>query len=108
MGGTMGIGRLGYGFMGKPHSLAWRGVRAVGPATLPQPRLVSLWGRQAARLEEARARYGWERAAEHWEAVVDDPHIAIVDNAAPHHPHVQPTPRAPTPGKHPFFQKPPA
>ena len=56
MSDRIGIGMLGYAFMGKAHSLAWRDVEAVGPAGLPQPRLVTLWGRQAARLEEARAR----------------------------------------------------
>src|SRR5258706_1421363 len=106
MSETVGMGMLGYALMGKAHSLAGRDVAAVGPATLPQPRLVSLWGRQAAQLEEARARYGWERAAERWEAVVDDPDIAIVDNAAPNHLHVEPTLRAAKLGKHLFCEKP--
>jgi len=106
MSDRIGIGMLGYAFMGKAHSLAWRDVAAVGPVGLPRPRLVSLWGRHAARAEEARTRYGWERAAASWEAVVDDPDIAIVDNAAPNHLHVEPTLRAAKLGKHLFCEKP--
>jgi len=58
MSDRIGIGMLGYAFMGKAHSLAWRDVAAVGPVGLPRPRLVSLWGRHAARTEEAKTRYG--------------------------------------------------
>src|SRR5213594_2929690 len=52
---------LGYRFMGNAHSRALGAVRQLGAAL--EPRLVSLSGRDAAALEEARTRLGWAEAS---------------------------------------------
>ena len=49
---TIGVGMLGYAFMGKAHSRAFHEVSYLDPPL--QPELVSISGRNRERVEEAR------------------------------------------------------
>jgi predicted dehydrogenase len=51
-GGAIGVGVLGYAFMGKGHSRAFREARALHAPLVPE--LVSLSGRTAEKVEAAR------------------------------------------------------
>lgn len=105
-GGTIGVGMIGSGFMGKTHSIGYRDVGVTAPAAVPRPRLVAIHGRDPARLEDARSRYGWERAVTDWREIIADPSIMLVDNVGPNDLHVEPTIAAARAGKHVYSEKP--
>jgi predicted dehydrogenase len=102
----LGFALLGYGFMGRAHSLALRALPALeeGPAAVP--RLVSICGRDAPAVERARAQYGWAEAVSDWREQVADDRVAIFDNAAPNDLHEEPCLAAARAGKHVFCEKP--
>lgn len=103
---TVGVGMIGYAFMGKTHTLGYRDVAAISAPDVPRPRLVSIYGRNAEKLEIARDRLGWERGVTDWRAIIDDPEITLVDNCGPNALHVEPTIAAMRAGKHVYCEKP--
>jgi predicted dehydrogenase len=102
----VGIGLIGYAFMGKTHTLGYRDVAAISPREAPRPRLVSIYGRDVEKLEEARDRLGWEQAVTDWREIIADPNISLVDNCGPNALHVEPTIAAMRAGKHVYCEKP--
>jgi predicted dehydrogenase len=100
----IGVGMLGYAFMGKAHSRAFHAVRTLDPPLLPE--LVSISGRNRERVEEARARYGWGEAVTEWQDQVVDDRIGLFDNGGPNALHAEPTIAAARVGKHVLCEKP--
>jgi predicted dehydrogenase len=102
----IGVGMLGYAFMGKAHSNA---LRTLAYMTWPPPlvpQLVALAGRDEAAVTEAAARYGYERAVTDWHELVADPRVELFDNVAPNNLHGEPTIAAAEAGKHVVCEKP--
>jgi predicted dehydrogenase len=76
------VALIGYAFMGRAHSNAWRQVgRFFSPRLTP--RLGVICGRDRSRVREAAARLGWEEWATDWREVVGRPDVDIVDVATP-------------------------
>ena len=102
----IGVGMLGYAFMGKAHSNAFR---KIGYMTWPpplRPRLVAIAGRNEEAVAEAATRYGYERWTTQWQELVADPEIGLVDNLGPNDVHAAPTIAAAEAGKHVVCEKP--
>jgi predicted dehydrogenase len=102
----IGIGMLGYAFMGKAHSNAFR---KIGYMTWPpplRPRLVAIAGRNEEAVAEAATRYGFERWTTGWEELVADREIELLDNLGPNDVHAAPTIAAAEAGKHVICEKP--
>jgi predicted dehydrogenase len=57
---AIGVGMLGYAFMGKAHSRAFLAQPTLD--TPLRPELVSISGWNAEKVEEARRRYEWAEA----------------------------------------------
>ncbi len=76
------VALIGYAFMGRAHSNAYR---QVGPFLNPRltPRLKVLCGRDPKAVKSAAASLGWEESATDWRDVVARPDIDIVDVATP-------------------------
>lgn len=104
--GHIGVGMLGYAFMGKAHSNAYRTLAYMTwpPPLLPD--LVALAGRDADAVGEAARRYGYERPVSDWRELVDDDRIGLFDNVAPNHLHGEPTVAAAEAGKPVICEKP--
>lgn len=82
------VALIGYAFMGKAHSNAYRQVRAFFE-TEAQPRMKVICGRDQDKVEAAAEKYGWEEAATDWREVVEREDIDVVDICTPgdsHHP----------------------
>ena len=80
------IALIGYKFMGKAHSNAFRQVRRFFPGKLV-PRLKVICGRDRVGLKAAAQQFGWEEIETDWEKVVRRKDIDIVDVSTPGHLH---------------------
>ncbi|MGV1049847.1 MAG: Gfo/Idh/MocA family protein [Solirubrobacterales bacterium] len=103
---TIGVGMLGYSFMGTAHSFGLRAVGAVAQPPVPRPRLVSISGRDQEAVVAAAERLGWEEPVADWRQQVADERIDLFDNAGPNNLHAEPTIAAARNGKHVFCEKP--
>jgi predicted dehydrogenase len=102
----IGVGMLGYGFMGKAHSIAFRKLEYVASPTPLVPKLVAIAGRNEDAVAEAASRYGYERWTTDWHDLVTDDAIGLFDNGGPNSLHAEPTIAAAEAGKHVLCEKP--
>lgn len=77
------VGMIGYKFMGKAHSNAWRQVSRFFSDLPFRVELATICGRDAEAVERAREAFGWQAAQTDWRKVVADPTIDIIDIATP-------------------------
>ncbi len=102
----IGVGLLGYAFMGKAHSNAYKTLAYMTwpPPLLPQ--LVAIAGRSEEAVSEAARRYGFAEHVTDWRALVADDRIQLFDNSGPNDLHAEPTIAAAEAGKHVICEKP--
>jgi predicted dehydrogenase len=103
---TLGIGILGYAFMGKAHSNAFKKIPYMMYPPAAIPRLVGIAGRAEAAVREAAKRYGYERYYTDWRAMLENDAIDVFDNGGPNDAHAEPCIAAAQAGKHVFCEKP--
>lgn len=103
---SIGIGMLGYAFMGKAHSNALKKIAYVPWPPPYIPRLVAISGRNETAVAEAARRYGYERYFTDWRDLVNDPDVQVFDNGGPNDLHLEPTVAAARAGKHLICEKP--
>ena len=102
----IGVGVLGYGFMGRVHSMTvHRMPQAFWPPPLT-PHLVAIAGRSAEKAADAAVRFDIPRWYERWEDLVADERVELFDNTGPNHLHVEPCLAAAKAGKHILCEKP--
>jgi predicted dehydrogenase len=102
----IGIGMLGYAFMGKAHSNAFKKIAYITWPPPLMPRLVGIAGRDADAVGEAAERFGYEYATGDWRDLVADERIGLFDNGGPNSLHAEPTIAAAEAGKHVICEKP--
>jgi hypothetical protein len=77
---SLNVGMIGYNFMGKAHSNAWR--QAPKFFDLPADIVLhTICGRSARNVESAREQLGWKKSSTDWKGVVSDPEIDLVEFA---------------------------
>jgi predicted dehydrogenase len=103
---TLGIGMLGYAFMGKAHSNAFKTLDYIYTPPPAHPTLVAIGGSNPQQVEAATRRYGYAKGVTDWRAIVEDPTIQVFDNCAPNILHFAPTMAAIQAGKHVLCEKP--
>jgi predicted dehydrogenase len=88
MAKTLRVGMIGYNFMGKAHSNAWRQANRF--FDLPaQIELHTICGRNKEAVAKAAGKLGWAKVATDWRAVVLDPNIDIIDITTPNDTHAE-------------------
>jgi hypothetical protein len=104
-GRHIGVGMIGYAFMGATHSQAWR---TAGPVLRPAARAphVVLCGRNAAAAQAAAIKLGWDRVETDWRAVVAADDVQLVDVGSPGDTHAEIAIAALEAGKHVLCEKP--
>ena len=102
----IGVGMLGYAFMGKAHANAYKTLAYMTWPPPLLPRLVAIAGRNEAAVAEAARRYGFAEHVTDWRALIGDPRVELFDDAGPNHLHAEPTIAAAEAGKHVICEKP--
>ena len=102
----IGIGMLGYAFMGKAHSHAYIDLPIFFYPPPAKPVLVAICGRNEELVREAAKRYGYKRYYTEWEKLVKDPEVELFDNGGPNYMHAEPCIAAAEAGKHILCEKP--
>ncbi|MHA7220934.1 Gfo/Idh/MocA family protein [Arthrobacter sp. RHLT1-20] len=100
----LGVALIGYAFMGKAHSNAWRNVASYFDVPAFEQKV--LVGRDPAGVAAAADKYGWTESATDWRAVLDRDDIDIVDICAPGFMHAEIAIAALAAGKHVLVEKP--
>ena len=103
---TIGVGMLGYAFMGKAHANAYRKIPYMTWPPPLVPRLVAVAGRTEEAVAEAARRYGFEGYATDWRELVSNDEVELFDNTGPNNLHAEPTIAAAEAGKHVICEKP--
>ncbi len=101
----LNVALIGYKFMGRAHSNAYRQVVPFMSPSLV-PRMKVLCGRDAQAVAEAAERLGWEESATDWRDVVGRDDIDLVDIGTPGDSHAEIAIAAAEAGKTVFCEKP--
>lgn len=99
------VGMVGYKFMGKAHSNAYRALPMFFPDAV-KPEMKVICGRDPQGLEQARAQFGWQSSVTDWRELVQRDDVDIVDINAPSDAHKEIAIAAARAGKHLFCEKP--
>lgn len=101
----LGIGMVGYAFMGAAHSQGWRTAGHVFDLPM-RPVLAAICGRDRTAVEAAAGRHGWAAAETDWRALIARDDVQLVDICTPGDSHAEIAVAALEAGKHVLCEKP--
>ncbi len=102
---TLGVGMVGYAFMGAVHSQAWRTAGRFFDLPLA-PAMTVLCGRDHAAASAAAERMGWASVETDWKELVSRDDVQLVDICTPGDSHAEIAIAALEAGKHVLCEKP--
>ncbi len=102
---NLNVAMVGYGFMAKAHSHAFRSLGAFYP-DLPSVNMATICGRNAEAVENARKTFGWKTAETDWRKLLDRDDIDVIDIVTPGSSHAEMAIAALKAGKHVICEKP--
>ncbi|MGE5139686.1 MAG: Gfo/Idh/MocA family protein [Rudaea sp.] len=102
----IGVGMLGYAFMGKAHTNAFKKIPYMIYPPPAVPCLVAICGRNEEATKEAAKRYGYQTYYTDWHKMLEDERVQLFDNGGPNDTHAEPCIAAAKAGKHLFCEKP--
>jgi len=101
----LNIGLVGYKFMGKAHSHAYKDVSMFFDVPL-RPVMKVICGRDEANVKDAAQKFGWQEYETSWENLVMRNDIDLIDITAPSNVHKDIAIAAAQAGKHILCEKP--
>lgn len=99
------VGMIGYKFMGKAHSNAYRAVPMFFPDVI-QPKMKVICGRNPDAVAAAANQFGWDESVTDWKELLDRDDIDVIDINAPSNVHKDIAIAAAKAGKHLYCEKP--
>jgi predicted dehydrogenase len=103
---TIGVGVIGFGWMGRVHAQAYARVRHHFPGLELVPELVAVADEMPGRPEEAAAQFGFARALGDWRELLADPRVEAVSVTAPNWLHREIGVAVAESGRHLWIEKP--
>ena len=100
------IGLLGYGMIGRLHSMSYRQLPFMYPGKLSTPVLHTVCTSRTKTAEAAKTEAGFAHAVIDQDALITNPDIHIVDVSLPNHLHLPAVTAALSAGKHVYCEKP--
>ena len=104
-GRQLGVGMVGYAFMGAAHSQAWRTAGRFFDLPL-QPELAVLCGRDKEKATAAAEKLGWRSVETDWRALLTRDDVGLIDVCSPGDTHAEIAIAALDAGKHVLCEKP--
>ena len=102
---NLGIGLIGYAFMGAAHSQAWRSAPRFFDLPL-QPEMNVLCGRNAEAVQAAAGKLGWNETETDWRKLLTRDDVQLIDVCTPGDSHAEIAIAALEAGKHVLCEKP--
>lgn len=102
---TLGVGMVGYAFMGRAHSIGWRTAPSVFDLPV-RPELRALVGRNEQATAAAADALGWAGIETDWRALLERDDIDLIDICTPGDTHAEIAVAALAAGKHVLCEKP--
>jgi predicted dehydrogenase len=102
----IGIGIIGFGWMGQAHSRAYRDIPVYYPESGIRPRLVAVADNVPERVELAKTNFGFESGTADWQELMARDDIDVIDITAPNALHQELAEAAAAAGKHIACEKP--
>jgi predicted dehydrogenase len=99
------IGMVGYKFMGKAHSHAYRDLHMFFPK-IAKPVMKLICGRDEEGVAQAAEQFGWDGYVTDWRDLLNNKDIDVIDINAPSNAHMEIALAAAKAGKHLFCEKP--
>ena len=103
---TIGIGIIGWGFMGRTHTLAIRSLPLFYENADFRAKLVGVCSRTVEKAEKAKNDLGFEYATGDYRVILADPRVDVVSICTPNDQHEQMVIDALNAGKHVYVDKP--
>lgn len=103
---TVGIGLIGYGFMGRVHSYGYINIPLFYDPPALRPRLVGVADATTELAEKAAAHAGFEFGTDTWQDLIERDDIQIIDICSPNAFHIDQVLAAIAAGKHIYCEKP--
>ncbi len=89
MSKSLNVAMIGYGFMGKAHSNAYRKVGNFFPDLEHRPKLKCLCARDAGKADAFAGVWGYESVETDWKKVIERDDIDLVDICSPNDSHLE-------------------
>ncbi len=102
---TLNVGLIGYKFMGKAHSNAFRKMSMFFNPSVKLA-MKAICGREESWVRESAAKFGWDSYETSWEKLIARKDIDLIDITAPSNVHKEIALKAAEAGKHIFCEKP--
>jgi len=102
----IGVGMLGYAFMGKAHSNGYKKMPYIFWPPPAIPKLIKICGRTEEKVSEEANRYGYLEYCTDWHELIDDDRIEIFVNCGPNNIHAESCIEAAKAGKNIVCEKP--
>ena len=104
--GTIGVGVIGFGWMGRVHAQAHARLRHHFPDVGLVPELVAVADEVPGRAEQAAAQFGFAAATPDWRELLTDPRVELVSVTAPNWLHREIGVAVAEAGRHLWIEKP--
>ena len=106
MGRNVNVGLVGYSFMGKAHSHAFKDMGFFFPDAEGMPVMKAICGRNKENVMSAANEFGWEGYETDWRELISRVDIDLIDISTPGDSHAEIAIAAAESGKHVFCEKP--